>query len=330
MDTQRNIVPLLVNGFTFNGLEPYLTGKLDELPRFNGLNVHHDFFEEAMERLRKRYLKQPVYGTITPAPASDQQVVEQKIAQAAALEVSDILPPPFEWVRIPGGIVTLEDASIYQGTIGGAYRIASFEIAKYPITNAQYQVFADALDGYTNPQWWRYSDHAQQWHTANPQPQERAFPQDDHPRTNVSWYESVAFCCWLTAKITPRQITLPTEQQWQRAAVGDTGWAYPWGNEWDPNRCNSSVDAKSRTTMSVREHPQGASPYGVIDISGNAWEWCLTWWETDSIRLSGSHSRVMRGGSWGFDDPDFFRATYRYWDGPESGNSQVGFRCVRL
>ena len=241
IDTQRNIVPLLVNDFTFGGTEQYLTGKLVELPRFNGLEVPHNYFDAAMERLRTRFLKQPVYGAITPAPLADQPLVQQKIAAAVAIDVGDILPPPFEWVKIPGGVVTLEDASSFGGTKGGAYRLASFDIAKYPITNAQYQVFVDAPDGYTNPNWWDYSDHAKAWRNAYPKPQDRAFPRDDHPRANVTWYEAVAFCRWLTAKVTPLgtqrtaplEIMLPTEQQWQRAAEGDTGWKYPWGDDFE-------------------------------------------------------------------------------------------------
>ncbi len=84
MDKQRNLVPLFVSGFTFAGTEPYLTGKLAELSRFNGLNVPLDYFDEAMTRLRTRFLKQPVYGVIKPAPASDQSAVQHIIAEIAA------------------------------------------------------------------------------------------------------------------------------------------------------------------------------------------------------------------------------------------------------
>ncbi len=78
IDKRRNIVPLLVNDFTFKGIEQYLTGKLADLPRFNGITIPPDYFDAAMEKLRSRFLKQ-IDGIIAPTPASDQVIVEQKI-----------------------------------------------------------------------------------------------------------------------------------------------------------------------------------------------------------------------------------------------------------
>lgn len=84
---QRNIVPVLCNGFTFNAeMQKYLTGELARLPKFNGLNVPHDYFDAAMERLRSRFLKQPVYGSIMPTPVAELPVVEEKIQQAATVD----------------------------------------------------------------------------------------------------------------------------------------------------------------------------------------------------------------------------------------------------
>jgi tetratricopeptide (TPR) repeat protein len=83
MELQRNIVPILANNFSFGGTEPYLTGSLSELSRYNGLPLYHDYFDEAMQRLRGRFLKQPFYGAIRPAPRADQPVVQRKIEEAA-------------------------------------------------------------------------------------------------------------------------------------------------------------------------------------------------------------------------------------------------------
>src|SRR3990172_5183662 len=115
-------------------------------------------------------------------------------------------------------------------------------MAKYPITNAQFHIFVDALDGYMNPQWRDFSSAAKAWHAEHPQPSYPSFDfKSPHPRVNVSWYESMAFCQWLNAQIkqSEYQIILPTETQWQRAAVGDTGYIYPWGDEFDPKKCNT-------------------------------------------------------------------------------------------
>ncbi len=84
IDKQRNIVPLLINDFSFDGTENFLTGKLSGLSHYNGVDVPHSYFDAAMDRLRTRFLKQPVYGVIMPAPASDQSEVQRKIGETAA------------------------------------------------------------------------------------------------------------------------------------------------------------------------------------------------------------------------------------------------------
>jgi len=99
------------------------------------------------------------------------------------------------------------------------FDVPAFAIAKYPVTNAQFQVFADAPSGYAEPKWWEYSKEAKGWRKANAQPQDRAFPGDDHPRANVTWYETIAFCRWLSEKANA-QILLPTEQQWLSGRLG--------------------------------------------------------------------------------------------------------------
>jgi formylglycine-generating enzyme required for sulfatase activity len=77
---------------------------------------------------------------------------------------------------------------------------------------------------------------------------------DEQPVVGVSWYEAAAYCKWLS-ELTGEAITLPTEQQWQRAAQGDDGRAYPWGPNWDRSRCNNNVDGRGigRTTP-VRQY----------------------------------------------------------------------------
>ncbi|MCC6615801.1 MAG: TIR domain-containing protein [Anaerolineae bacterium] len=78
----RNVVPLLEEGFTFEEAEPHLTGQLQQLARYNSLRLFHDYFEDAMDKLRNRFLKRPDYGDIVPAPADEQAIVDQKIARA--------------------------------------------------------------------------------------------------------------------------------------------------------------------------------------------------------------------------------------------------------
>ena len=242
-----------------------------------------------------------------------------------------MFPPPFEWIEIPGGEVILEDASSRDGTKGGVYNIPSFIISKYPITNAQFQVFVNHDNGYRKIlAGGIFQDVARAWREENPKPGETALSGEDLPRTNVIWYEAVAYCRWLSAtNVGKVQFTLPTEQQWQRAAIGDTGWLYPWGDKFDTSKCNTADNNIGRPTP-VTQYPQGASPSGVMDMSGNVSEWCLTIWGDDSVTLSGDNQRCLRGGNWGFRSigTDCARASYREHYILTDKLNFIGFRIV--
>ena len=169
---------------------------------------------------------------------------------------------------------------------GGRYWVEAFAIGKYPITNAQYDVFIDDQDGYRELRLvGLFARGAAVARVIIPSRAALRLKAADLPCTNISWYEAVAFCRWLSSK-TGLEIMLPTEQQWQRAAQGDDGREYPWGDEFDPSRCNFGNNVGRPTP--VTKYALGASPYGVMNMSGNTWEWCLTEWGTDSTRLKGN------------------------------------------
>lgn len=287
-----------------------------QLRRIQYVDFHEQEYDAAFQKLcvelaRFEKHQEPATGS-RPEPAKPR-----------ALRVTDILPPPFEWVNIPAGVVVLEDAREFGGTKGGRYEIPSFAIAKYPLTNAQYQVFVDADDGYGKVIWWGYSDEAKAWRKENPQPSNTGFSGDQLPRTKVCWYEAVAFCHWLGDKLG-RAITLPTEQQWQRAAQGDDGREYPWGNKFNLERSN--VETRNGPTP-ITQYPNRASPYNVMDMGGNVSQWCLTAWGTNNTALSGKERRVLRGGSW-WDYQDDIRCVYRYHLDPGYWDSRLGFRLA--
>jgi formylglycine-generating enzyme required for sulfatase activity len=238
---------------------------------------------------------------------------------------SEILPAPFEWCEIPQGFVTLIDARNQGGTSGGKFEVQGFTIAKYPITNAQYQIFIDAADGYRDARWWNFSKEAAGWRMLRPQPTDAAFSGGDLPRTNISWYDAIAFTRWLSYR-TGRQIALPTEQQWQRAAQGDDQREYSWGNTFDHSCCNLS--GKKGKLMPVTRSATGVSPFQVMDMVGNANEWCLTAWSTDNTQLAGKDERVLRGGCW-LDSTAEIYVTTRKHDKPSSERTTNGFRIVR-
>ncbi|MCB0000821.1 MAG: SUMF1/EgtB/PvdO family nonheme iron enzyme, partial [Anaerolineales bacterium] len=156
----------------------------------------------------------------------------------------------------------------------------------------------------------------------------------DYPVVGVSWYEAVAFCRW-TREVSGEIITLPTEQQWQRAAQGDDGRAYPWGTGWDVDRCNNSVGRgwhKKQTSQVTRYEWQdkGDSPFGVVDMSGNVWEWCLTEYKTGNQEEDKAGVRVVRrGGAWNENDPKWIRADCRNNGDPDLRLNINGFRLAR-
>ncbi len=213
------------------------------------------------------------------------------------------------------------------------FDVPAFAIAKYPITNAQFAVFVKAPDGYGDAHWWDYSDAAQQLRAKNPQLRETLYSGDNLPRTNVRWMDAVAFCRWLDSRvgarrdaslILPLQITLPSEQKWQRAAQGDDRRTYPWGNEFDTEKTNTRKSGIGKPTP-VTQYPQGASPYGVMDMSGNVWEWCLMGSKTGISDINETEKHVLRGGSFNH-DPDFAACVYRDPIYMLKGSDRFGFR----
>lgn len=259
------------------------------------------------------------------------------------LTSADILPAPFAWIDIPAGNVTLEYGDWvrnkptkqfkYKVKSKKDFTVAAYAISKYPITNAQYTKFIES-NGYTNHVWWTEQGWEIREKKGWTEPRiwrEEKWNESEHPVVGVSWFEAVAFCRWLSSE-SGENIMLPTEQQWQRAAQGDDGRAFPWGNTWDSDKCNNFVDNEGigiGQTTPVTQYPAGVSPYGVMDMSGNAWEWCLTSYEEDNDVNGNVTYRVLRGGAWSNYFVDSFRATSRHRFDPDFGNGYLGFRCAR-
>ena len=123
----------------------------------------------------------------------------------------------------------------------------------------------------------------------------------DHPVTCVTVQDAVAFCVW-ASEATGMTIRLPTEAEWEKAARGADGRLYPWGKEKPTaEQCNFNMNVGDTTP--VGRYPKGASPYGVLDMAGNVWEWTSTKWVgnyqnyTPDDRPEGNEPRTVRGGS---------------------------------
>lgn len=236
---------------------------------------------------------------------------------------STTLLPNLTWCTVPNGEISLS----YE-TKRITYHVYTFKMSQYPITNSQFQMFIDASDGYCDSKWWDFSHEACMWRKYNKVPMSPAEGYGDHPRVNVCWYEAMAFCRWLSHK-TGMNIALPTEPQWKRAAQGDDTRLYPWGNRFDSLLCNTR-DSKIKRTTDVRRYAKGASPYGVMDMAGNVWEWCRNMPygpTTNYLDLAGDHERVARGGSYS-SQRMMVRNNHHMIFAPDSHWNTVGFRVV--
>jgi formylglycine-generating enzyme required for sulfatase activity len=269
--------------------------------------------------------------------ASEQDEELVKIAQQIrdAATRPSMLMQPFEpeMILIPAGEFLMgsnplqdEDSQDDEQPQHRLY-LPDYYLAKTPVTNGQYRAFV-AATGREAPKDWT----------------NRAPPrgEEDHPVVNVSWYDAQDYCRWLS-EVTGRGYALPSEAEWEKGARGTDGRIYPWGSQWEATRCNSDESNLGKTT-SVYAYPQGASPYGALDMAGNVWEWTRSLWGTNGERpdyrypyrltdgrenLSAGRNerRVLRGGAFHYLH-GLVRCAYRYRHSPNSRIRNLGFRVV--
>ncbi len=190
-----------------------------------------------------------------------------------------------------------------------------YRIARYPVTNAEYEVFVN-VTGHTPPPHW----------IGGKVPAAEA----TLPVVHVSWEDANAYAQWSQGR-------LPTEGEWEKAARGADGRIYPWGNEFKP-AANQDTDLLADQPTPVGHRPSVVSPYGVHDVAGNVWEWTADWYQpykgnTHRDSDYGEKHKVLRGGSW-LEVRDqtanrYFRCANRLHAPPNFTASNIGFRCVR-
>ncbi|GEM_PF-694302 len=236
---------------------------------------------------------------------------------------------------LDGGImITIPGGEFLMGSpkgVGGAEEypqhtvyLDEYRIFKYEVTNRQFARFASETGYKAEGNWKKFAIQGR----------------ESHPVVSVTWNDAEAYSRWAGGR-------LPSEAQWEKAARGVDGRLYPWGNEWDKNKCNNcNTDRKEykaaranlylgKGTTPVGLFADGASPYGVMDMAGNVWEWCNDWYKDEYYKesppqnpggpLQGDMS-VFRGGAWNSDVATGFRCAYRVAGKRTDTDFNFGFR----
>jgi formylglycine-generating enzyme required for sulfatase activity len=218
--------------------------------------------------------------------------------------------------------------------------LPDYYIGRYPVTVAQFRVFVE-------------DTHFQVEDTDCL----RGVP--NHPVVRVSFHEASWYCDWLTAKLRRAEwtssqllarlrdgwvITVPSEAEWEKAARGQDGRIYPWGSQFDSLRTNAFATGLG-TTSAVGLFPSGRSPYGVLDMCGNVWEWTRSVWgdregrssfpypyepreaSREDLHAANDVLRVTRGGAF-VDFEPFLSVAFRLGQPPSTHHSRTGFRAV--
>lgn len=236
--------------------------------------------------------------------------------QAAAADIGPVAGNPL--IEIPAGsFVFGRDDGLANERPRRMLEGRPFAINRTEITNRQYGRFVKA------------TGHRPAFYANHP-----LFGLDDRPVVGVSWGDADAFCRYYG-------LVLPSEQQYERAARGTKGAAFPWGDAPpDETRANSGADACCSgdardgypMTAPAESFEAGASSEGVLNLAGNVWEWTGDLYAPyeggNAARSAGPH-RVLRGGSWN-SDQKHLTTTYRLAYDPEFRfSANGGFRCVR-
>lgn len=207
--------------------------------------------------------------------------------------------------------------------------ISTFWISKYPTTILQFYNYLKSTRRNIPSNWGKMN--------------KKGMPHlldkyEDYPVTNVSWEMAVEYCVWLR-NLSEKNVVLPTEAEWEKAARGEDAKIWPWGNSFNAKFCNS-MESGRNSTCSVYEYKEGASPYGVMHMSGNVWEWCQDFWHPIShdeikfinpVNFKPSGRRVVKGGS-AFCTKEVIRPACRDWtNSVNQGGGDDGFRvAIRL
>ena len=313
--------------------------------------IEHDFIEPEATRLLREI-------EIPKTPPARRVIIGHRLSAigdprpgVGVIHTYKMPLPAMVWCLIPAGHFTMGSDDSGQSDEKPAHTLylPEFYMSRYLVTYAQYGAFENAPD-FGDETWWDGFPDAQKRKTHDQQ-----FKYANHPRETVTWYMAMAFCRWLTHHIgeatvpmrvwdmttksyqtLPYQkmkITLPSEAEYEKMARGTDGRIYPYGNDFDATKGNT-VETGIGMTSGVGMFPQGESPYGVLDASGNVQKWTRSLKKDYKYNRndgredeSGTGACIVRGGSW-FDDADGARASYRVDLSPSGWLILSGFFVV--
>ena len=215
-------------------------------------------------------------------------------------------------ILVPGG--TFRMGTERGGDESPAHDVTlnAYLLQETPVTWAQYRCFCESIGREVprTPLWGRWLD--------------------DHPVVNVSWVDAHEYCGWAGGR-------LPTEAEWERAARGDDGRTYPWGEDKPSPRLAACGRQVKQGPDPVGRHSAGRGPFGHLDLCGSVWEWCADWYDSDYYLVSPQvdpvgpatrQERVLRGGSYGSHHPLQLRGANRHRRNPSHRGDGCGFRCA--
>jgi formylglycine-generating enzyme required for sulfatase activity len=243
--------------------------------------------------------------------AKPVEPVRKKAPDVILPELQQQEPKLDDMVKIPKGLFLYGEEKT-EKLIDYDYAIDVF-----PVTNERYKEFLDEDEDQRIPyQAYRWSK-PYNWSNKN-----RTYPKgrSNHPVVLVSYEDAKAFCKWRSQK-EGKNYRLPLEEEWEKAARGTDGREYPWGNEFDMDKCNTD-ESEFKDTTEVTRYPDGSSPFGCYDMAGNVLEW------TASIYDKKEGTMTLRGGSWNYYRDDA-RCADRGGGDPDDRIGDIGFRCVR-
>jgi formylglycine-generating enzyme required for sulfatase activity len=257
--------------------------------------------------VRSATTEQKIDGTLfSIAEAAGLQVNTESITFAQTTDAR-----PVAMVLVPPGEFLMGSTTVY---------LDAFWIYKTEVTNAMYAECVQA--GKCSPPRSRGS-HTRENYYGNPE-------FDDFPVIYVSWVDANNYCSWAGGR-------LPTEAEWEKAARGTDGRPFPWGDV-DPTSVGDLLNFYGQDTTAVGSFPDGASPYGALDMAGNVSEWVADWLglnyynsppSSNPLGPDSGEYRVWRGGSWATTLTELVRTSSRTGNFPTDSSGGIGFRCAR-